>query len=69
MVFFSRDYFRVMKSVAAESIISGGLRNISEKKLVCCDPVHSRRLWSKGLKKVDYSQFIEVKMSHCKWKI
>lgn len=37
------DYFRVMRSVAAESIISGGLRSISEKKLVCCDPVHSRR--------------------------
>lgn len=43
---FFMDYFRVMRSVIAESIISGGLRSTSEKKLVCCDPVHKGRLWS-----------------------
>lgn len=42
------DYFRVMRSVAAESIISGGLRSISEKKLVCWDPVHKGRWWSEA---------------------
>lgn len=42
---FSMDYFRIMRSVAAESIISSGLRIISEKKLVCWDPVYKGRLW------------------------
>jgi len=52
-----------MRCVVAEPIVSGGLRGISEKKVVCYDSLHNGTLFyrvkghcSKELKKVGYSQ-------------